>query len=102
VTTDSQPRARTQFAWLRTVLATTVGSLLAARLAIGHRLTAQGVVEVTVVTILWLATVLVCHLRIRALTEPRPVTTSRYPALLAALVVGYALVGALIVGLRQT
>ena len=99
---DSQPRARTQLAWLRTALAATVGSLLAARLAIGTRLTARGVAELTVVTVLWFATVLICHLRVRALKGTRPVTASRYPALLAAVVVGYALVGVLIVGLRRT
>jgi hypothetical protein len=60
------------------------------------------VAEVTVVTAVWLGAVLVCRLRIRTLTGPRPVIASRYPALLAALVVGYALVGALIVGLRRT
>jgi hypothetical protein len=102
VTTDSQPRARTQLAWLRTALAATVGSLLAARLAIGTRLTARGVAELTAVTALWLATVLICHLRVRALNGTRPVTASRYPALLAVVVVGYALVGVLIVGLRRT
>jgi uncharacterized membrane protein YidH (DUF202 family) len=100
-TEPSQPRARTHLAWLRTALAATVVSLLAARFAIGARMTARGVVEVTIVTALWLAAVLVCHRRIRTLTGPRPVTASRYPALLAALVVGYAIVGALIVGLRR-
>jgi hypothetical protein len=59
------------------------------------------VAELTAVTALWLATVLICHLRIRALDGTRPVTASRHPALLAAAVVGYALVGLLIVGLRR-
>jgi uncharacterized membrane protein YidH (DUF202 family) len=102
VNPDSQPRARTQLAWVRTALAVTVGSLLAARLAIGTRLTPRGVAELTVVIALWLATVLICHLRIRALSGTRRVTASRHPALLAAVVVGYALVGLLIVGLRRT
>jgi hypothetical protein len=97
----SEPRARTQLAWLRTALAATIATLLATRLAIGPPFTVRGVVEVTAVTVLWLATVLVCHLRTRALTGSRPVTASRYPALLAAIVLGYALVGALIVGLRR-
>jgi hypothetical protein len=102
VNPDSRPPARTQLAWVRTALAATVGSLLAGRLAIGPRLTARGVAELTAVTALWLATVLICHLRIRALDGARPVTASRHPALLAAVVVGYALVGLLIVGLRRT
>jgi hypothetical protein len=102
VNPDSQPRARTQLAWVRTALAATVGALLAARLAIGAGLTARGVAELTVVVALWLTTVLICHRRVRALTGSRPVTASRHPALLAAVVIGYALVGVLIVGLRRT
>jgi uncharacterized caspase-like protein len=95
-----QQRERTRLAWRRTALASTVASLLASRLAVGTRLTAGGALAVAGVAALWLTTMAICQHRIGALAADRPVRASRAPAVLAAVVAGYALVGALIVVMR--
>ena len=76
-------------------------SLLACRLAAGTRLTAGGALAVAGVAAPWLTTMAICQRRIAALAADRPVRASRAPAVLAAVVAGYALVGALIVVMRR-
>src|SRR5262249_57531025 len=69
-TSDSergQQRVRTRLAWLRTALLATVISLLAARLAVGHRLPVRGLLGVIVATELWLMGCGFCHLRTGAI-----------------------------------
>ena len=103
----SMAHQRTRLAWLRTALASTVVSLLAVRLAVGPRLTPGGALGLASAAGLWLAVVVICYRRLqslsrlRALSGPRPVGADRSSAALAATVVGYALLGALIVGLRR-
>jgi uncharacterized membrane protein YidH (DUF202 family) len=91
---------RTRLAWRRTALTATAVSILAARLAVGTRLTARGAIGVTAVALLWLAVVAVCQRRISALALPRPTTAGRSPSVLAAAVLGYALLGVLLLVLR--
>jgi hypothetical protein len=92
---------RTRLAWRRTVLAVTAVSILAARLAVGTRLTTFGAVGAAAVAVLWLAVVAVCQRRIDALAAPRPATAGRTPAVLAAAVLGYTLLGVLLLVLRR-
>jgi uncharacterized membrane protein YidH (DUF202 family) len=92
---------RTRLAWRRTALAATAVSILAARLAIGTRLTARGALGVAAVALLWLAVIGVCQRRINTLAGPAPAGTGRSPAVLTAAIVGYALVGVLLLGLHR-
>jgi uncharacterized membrane protein YidH (DUF202 family) len=92
---------RTRLAWRRTALAATAVSVLAARLAAGTRLTVHGALGVATVALLWLAVVGVCQRRINALAAPRPVAAGRSPSVLAAAVLGYALLAALLLVLRR-
>jgi hypothetical protein len=85
---------------MRTALAATVVSLLAARLAVGTRPTADDVPAVIALAALWLTVVVICRARIRVLESPGPVRASRTTAVLALVVLGYALLGALVTGLR--
>nr|WP_240939905.1 hypothetical protein [Planosporangium flavigriseum] len=80
-------------------MAATAVSVLAARLAVGTRLTAYGALCVAAVALLWLAVVTACQRRIKALAAPRPTAAGRVPAVLAAAVAGYALLGALLMAL---
>jgi uncharacterized membrane protein YidH (DUF202 family) len=91
---------RTRLAWRRTALTATAVSILAARLAVGTRLTARGALGVAAVALLWLAVVAVCQRRINGLTALRPTTAGRSPSVLAAAVLGYALLGVLLLVLR--
>ncbi|MGC9666237.1 DUF202 domain-containing protein [Planosporangium sp. 12N6] len=92
---------RTRLSWRRTVLAATAVSILAVRLAAGTRLTARGALGVAAVAALWLLVVTVAHRRIGALTADRPRTAGRSAPVLTAAVVGYAVVGAVLLLLRS-
>nr|WP_240947668.1 DUF202 domain-containing protein [Planosporangium mesophilum] len=92
---------RTRLSWRRTALAATVVSILAVRLAVGYRLTARGALGTAGVAALWLVVVAVTQRRINALAAPRRVDAGRSPAALAAAVLGYALLGMLLWGLRR-
>jgi hypothetical protein len=96
-----QQRERTRLAWQRTALAATAISLLAARLAVGSRFTAATVPWLAAGALLWLTVIAICRRRITALSAPRQVGASRSPAVLAGVVIGYAILGALLVGLRR-
>jgi uncharacterized membrane protein YidH (DUF202 family) len=93
-------RERTRLAWSRTALAATAVSLLAARFAVGTRLTAPGALDTAVIAVLWLTVVTVCHLRIKALTGPQPTVSGRSHVVLVAAALGYALIGAVLLILR--
>ncbi|HEV7898346.1 MAG TPA: DUF202 domain-containing protein [Planosporangium sp.] len=92
---------RTRLAWRRTALAATAVSILAVRLAIGSRLTARGALGTAVVAVLWLTVITVTQRRINALATTRPTVAARSPFVLAATVLGYALLGALLLVLRR-
>jgi hypothetical protein len=94
-------RERTRLAWLRTVLAATAVSLLSARLAVGTGPTRDDVPAATALAALWLTVVVICRARMRVLGSPGSVRASRSTAALALVVVGYALLGALVTGLRR-
>jgi hypothetical protein len=91
---------RTRLAWRRTALTATVVSILAARLAAGTRLTTSGALGVAAVALLWLTVVGICHRRINALATSGAIAAHRLPALLAAAVAGYAVLGVLLLVLR--
>ncbi len=92
--TGSQPE-RTRLAWQRTVLATTVVTVLTARLA------GFGVPVTALAVLLWLAVVVVSQRRMAAVLRPGPPTAGPTAAVLACLTVGFALLGALAVVLRM-
>jgi hypothetical protein len=85
---------------MRTALAATAVSLLAARLAVGTGPTADDIPAVTALAALWLTVVVICRARIRVLGSPESVRASRATPVLALVVLGYALLGALVTGLR--
>ena len=93
-------RERTRLAWLRTALAVTAVSLLATRFAVGTRLTAPGALGTALIAVLWLTVVTVCHLRVKALTGPRPNVSGRSHVVLMAAALGYALIGMVLLILR--
>jgi hypothetical protein len=94
-------RERTQLAWRRTALTATAVSILAARQALGTRVTTRGALGVAAVALLWLAVVTVYRRRISALAAPHPTTAGRSPSVLVAAVLGYALLGVLLLVLRR-
>jgi hypothetical protein len=79
--TGSAAPERTQLAWTRTLLAGTVVALLTVRLALHNVLIATGA------AMIWVLLVVLVHVRVRVL-DRRP--AGREPALLALVVVGYA------------
>jgi hypothetical protein len=78
-----------------------VVSILAVRLAVGSRLTARGALGAAAVALLWLAVIAVTQRRIKALEAARPAVAGRSPSVLAAAVLGYALLGAILLVLRR-
>jgi hypothetical protein len=95
VSTDTgrQPE-RTRLAWRRTVLATTVVTVLTARLA------GFGVPVTVLAVLLWLAVLVVSQRRMAAVLRPGPPPAGPAAAVLACLIVGFALLGALALALR--
>jgi hypothetical protein len=91
---------RTRLAWRRTALTATVVSVLTARLAAGTRLTTLGALGIAAVAVLWLAVLGICHRRVDALATSEPTAARPSPALLAAAVGGYAVLGVLLLILR--
>jgi uncharacterized membrane protein len=96
VTDPSRPRERTRLAWWRTALASTVVTLLGVRLA----LRADLPVVAAASALAWVTVVLTGRFRARRLAAVRPPVTRRAPYALAAAVVGYAVVGAVVVALH--
>jgi uncharacterized membrane protein YidH (DUF202 family) len=91
---------RTRLAWRRTALAATAVSLLAARLAVGARLTLAGALGVATAAALWLGALVVIQHRIGQLDAPQPRSTARLPVALAGVIVGYALLGTAVLVVR--
>jgi uncharacterized membrane protein YidH (DUF202 family) len=91
---------RTRLAWRRTALAVTAVSLLAARLAVGARLTLAGALGVATAAALWLGALVVIQHRIGQLDAPQPRSTARLPVALAGVIVGYALLGTAVLVVR--
>jgi hypothetical protein len=91
---------RTRLAWRRTALAATAVSLLAARLAVGARLTLAGALGVAAAAALWLGALVVIQHRIGQLDAPQPRSTARLPVALAGVIVGYALLGTAVLVVR--
>jgi hypothetical protein len=87
-------RERTRLAWRRTGLATTLVTLLTARLA------GFDALGTALAVLLWLAVLAVVRRRRTALLAAHPPIAGRTPAVLAALAVGFALLGTLVVVLR--
>ncbi|WP_329458597.1 DUF202 domain-containing protein [Streptomyces sp. NBC_01497] len=63
---------RTRLAWRRTTLSCTVAAILAVRQALHDGVTALGVVAVALGALLWLAFLVVAHVRTLALATARP------------------------------
>jgi hypothetical protein len=85
---------RTRLAWRRTALTVVVVALLAARLAVvrGAPLAIAGA------ALLWLAVLAVSHHRITAMSVPGEKRgPTRSPTLLALAILGYAVLGAILV-----
>jgi hypothetical protein len=84
---------RTRLAWRRTALGATGISLLAARLA----LVEGAPLGLLAAVALWLAVLVVGQRRVTALAPARPAAAGRSLPALALIVVGYAVLGLLLV-----
>ncbi|HEY2947374.1 MAG TPA: DUF202 domain-containing protein [Micromonosporaceae bacterium] len=88
---------RTRLAWRRTALAVTVVALLAIRLAVVRVGGPTGWAVAAVAMLGWIAALAVTQRRIAAMAASRPAAVARALPLTALTIIGYAVVGALLV-----
>jgi hypothetical protein len=93
---QTQPE-RTRLSWRRTVLTGTVVGLLLARLAVPGRLSAAGVTVLALAVLGWLALLVLAQHRITRLAVDRPAAVRRAPFAAGVILLGYAVLGALLV-----
>ena len=92
---------RTRLAWRRTTLSGAVLVLLALTRTLTGRRQGLDIAATAVLALLWLATLVVAHRRLRTLAAPAPPrTATRAPATLALLILASAAVAALLVDWR--
>jgi len=91
---------RTRLAWRRTTLSGAALVLLALTRTLTGGRQPLDIAATSVLALLWLATLVVAHRRLRALTAgpTNPRTVTRAPATLALLIVASTAVAALLVG----
>ncbi|MFF7332125.1 DUF202 domain-containing protein [Streptomyces sp. NPDC090306] len=87
---------RTRLAWRRTTLSATVAAVLAGKTAL-HSGSASGIVSCALCCTLWLAFLVVAHLRMRALEAPEPGPDPRFVVASALGTVALAVCAAVLV-----
>lgn len=90
---DGASAERTRLAWRRTVLATTVVSLLTVRLAVRDGVTPVKAVVVAAALLGWLAQLWVTQRRIQMMAQPKPGGIGRTLPAISLVIVGYAVLG---------